>query len=390
MRSKGVVLLGGAHGTLALARSLGRHGVRVSYLTHDSPLPGLSRFVRDNVRWSGPREPGALACLLDLSRRHDWQGDLLVPGGDAEVQFVSENRAELSAAFDIILPEWDALKWLCEKPLLYRRAGDLGVRAPETYDLTSVEQAAALDPAFPVVLKPSMGGGSSRLAKAKAVRADSREALARAYREAAAQIGAGNIVVQELIPGGGESQFSYAALWSEGAPVAEFAARRTRQYPVDFGYTSTFVETVSAPAAIASARAILGSVGYSGLVEIEFKRDGRDDSFKILDVNPRPWSWFGLCEAAGLDLGGLLWQVANGEPTAPVVARLGVAWMYLARDLVGAATLAARGRLGLGAYVRSLGRVRSWAAFSARDPLPGLVDLPLTVWRVVTRRMLGR
>ena len=111
----------------------------------------------------------------------------------------------------------------------------------------------------------------------------------------AAEIGAGNVVVQELIPGGGESQFSYAALWRDGEPVAEFTARRTRQYPVDFGYTSTCVEVVDNQQATDAARKILKSAGHSGSgrggVQI---RDGRDGSLKLLDVNPRPWSWFGL------------------------------------------------------------------------------------------------
>ncbi|WP_407811235.1 hypothetical protein, partial [Staphylococcus aureus] len=81
-------------------------------------------------------------------------------------------------------------------------------------------------------------------ARAKVVRAEDRQALKAAFAEASEEIGAGNVVVQELIPGGGRNQFSYAALWLNGEPVAEFTARRIRQYPVDFGYTSTRVEIV--------------------------------------------------------------------------------------------------------------------------------------------------
>ena len=54
----------------------------------------------------------------------------------------------------------------------------------------------------------------------------------------------GVIMIQELIPGGGEEQFSYAALCLDGRPLAGLVARRTRQYPMDFGRSSTFVETV--------------------------------------------------------------------------------------------------------------------------------------------------
>ncbi len=384
-----VVIVGGAHGTLALARSLGVLNVPVYYLTHDSPLPGWSRFVRETIRWAGPHDAGAIVFLRQMAEKHGLKGCLLVPSGDGEVQLISQHREELSALYKIVLPDWAALQWLCEKPLLYKRAAELGVSIPRTYALTSDADIDAMDVMFPVILKPNMGGGDTTIARAKVIRADDRQALKTAFADASGEIGAGNVVVQELIPGGGESQFSYAALWLNGEPVAEFTARRARQYPVDFGYTSTRVEVVDNGQAIDAARKMLKSAGHSGLVEVEFKLDGRDGELKLLDVNPRPWSWFGLCSAAGVDLGALLWRVANDEQTGqPVSARQGVSWSYLVRDTVAAFTLARRGETRIGDYFASLGKIRSWASFALNDPLPGLIDLPLTVLRVIKKRIL--
>ncbi|UXS41974.1 polysaccharide deacetylase family protein [Agrobacterium tumefaciens] len=389
MTIPGVVIVGGAHGTLALARSLGALNVPVYYLTHDSPLPGWSRFVRETIRWAGPHDAGALPFLRQMADKHGLKGCLLVPSGDGEVQLVAQHREELSSLYKIILPDWTALQWLCEKPLLYQRAAELGVSIPRTYALASAADIDTLDILFPVILKPNMGGGDTTIARAKVIRADDRHALKTAFADASEEIGAGNVVVQELIPGGGESQFSYAALWLNGEPVAEFTARRARQYPVDFGYTSTSVEVVDNGQAVDAARKILKSAGHSGLVEAEFKLDGRDGKLKLLDVNPRPWSWFGLCSAAGIDLGALLWRVANGEPVGqPLNARQGVSWSYLVRDAVAAFTLARRGQAKIGDYFASLRNIRSWAAFAPNDPLPGLIDLPLTVSRVVRKRLL--
>ena len=389
MTIPGVVIVGGAHGTLALARSLGALNVPVYYLTHDSPLPGWSRFVRKTIRWAGPHDAGALPFLRQMADKHGLKGCLLVPSGDGEVQLVAQHREELSSLYKIILPDWTALQWLCEKPLLYQRAAELGVSIPRTYALASAADIDTLDILFPVILKPNMGGGDTTIAKAKVIRADDRHALKTAFADASGEIGAGNVVVQELIPGGGESQFSYAALWLNGEPVAEFTARRARQYPVDFGYTSTSVEVVDNRQAVDAARKILKSAGHSGLVEAEFKLDGRDGKLKLLDVNPRPWSWFGLCSAAGIDLGALLWRVANSEPVSqPGNARQGVSWSYLVRDTVAAFTLARRGQAKIGDYFASLRNIRSWAAFAPNDPLPGLIDLPLTVSRVVRKRLL--
>jgi predicted ATP-grasp superfamily ATP-dependent carboligase len=383
------VIVGGAHGSLALARSIGALGVPVWLVSDDNALPRWSRYVRRTLSWAGADEAEALDFLLDAARGHGLRNYLLVPAGDAEVRFVSQSYRELSGSYRILLPEWEALRWVCEKPLLYQRAEKLGLSFPRTYRIASPEQATVLELAFPVVLKPHMGGGDGHFAKAKVIRADDEASFLAAYGAAVAEVGPENVVVQEMIPGDGESQFSYAALWHEGAPVAEFTARRTRQYPVDFGYTSTFVEVVDGPEAMANARLLLASIAYSGLVEIEFKRDKRDGALKLLDVNPRPWSWFGLCRAAGLDLGAMLWTLAvGGAVKRPESARSKASWMYLARDAAAAVQLVRDRRLSAADYLRSFTTVRSWAAFSTRDPLPGVVDLPLTVWRVLTRRVL--
>jgi len=382
-----VLVLGGAHGTLALARSLGIQKVPVWLVSNDTPLPSFSRYSHRTMTWPGPDDGGAVAFLLNLAKVQGLGGFLLIAGGDPEVRFVSQSIEQLSTLFDVVLPPWQQLKWVCEKPLLYRRARELALAVPLTYEITSLEQATAAELRFPVILKPNMGG-RSRFARAKAVLANDQKSFLTAYTWAAEEIGSENVVVQEMIPGAGESQYSYAALWNEGVPVAEFTARRTRQYPVDLGYTSTFVEVVDEPQLITAARRLLGSIAHHGLVEVEFKRDARDGSMKVLDVNPRPWTWFGLGAAAGVDLGAMLWAIKSGQTVQAASVRSNTSWMYLVRDVVAAGKLISSGRLTKRAYFSSFAKVRAWATFAANDPLPGLIDLPLTAWRVLTRRIL--
>jgi D-aspartate ligase len=388
-RPGGVVILGGAHGAMALARSLGRQNIPVWLISNDHPLPGWSRRVAKMIRWCGPKDRGAVKALQKLGKQHRLDGFLLVPAADADIRFVSENKALLAKQFRIVLPDWDALATVVDKPLLYRRADELGIAVPKTYDFRSVEDSAAADIQFPVILKPDMGGGTDAFSKAKVVRADDRAAFLEIYRNAASLIGLENVVVQELIPGGGRNQLSYAALWFDGAPVAAFTARRSRQFPVEFGYTSTFVEVVREPEVIEISERLLGSIGFTGLVEIEFKRDPRNGTLKLLDVNPRPWAWFGLASACGVDLGAMLWQKVTGQPVdAAKDATEGAAWMYLPRDLAAAAMLIGKRRLTPRDYLRSFASVRTWAVFDRTDPMPALIDMPLTAWRVITKRLL--
>ena len=98
-------------------------------------------------------------------------------------------------------------------------------------------------------------------------------------------------------------------------------ARRTRQHPIDFGRSSTFVETIEQPEVEAPAARFLSSLDFTGVVEVEFKHDAREGRSKLLDVNGRLWTWIGLGALAGVDFPYLAWRQALGHPSKPLPAQ---------------------------------------------------------------------
>jgi D-aspartate ligase len=384
-RPTGALIVGGAHGALALARSLGRHGIPVWYLTDDHPIARHSRYTERSFVWNGPGDDGAVAFLKDLARDHHLEGWVLIAAGDAELRTLSQNHAELSTVFRVAVPPWETVRWTHDKRLTYERAASLGIDYPRGYNPRDLQDVTALDCRFPVVLKPTVREQRNAFTRAKAWRVDDRAALMTRYQEAAAMVGERAIVLQELIPGRGSAQFSYAAVWHRGAPVASLVARRTRQYPIDFGYTSTFVETIEQNDVEEAACRFLGSISYSGLVEVEFKRDHRDGRYKLLDVNARAWTWNALGSIAGVDFAHVLWRLAMGETVAPVRCHADVAWMHGSRDILAVALEMLAGHLSPADYLRSWRKPMVFAAFAKDDLVPGLVDLPLGVARVLRR-----
>ena len=388
---RGVVLLGGTHSSLAIARSLKRTGVPVWFVTDASPLTGYSRYVRSAWRWTGANDETAVEVLLDLARSCGLERPVLVAAGDAEVRFAAQHFDRLNTAFRMMLQPWEALRWSADKTLAYRRATELGLHIPHDYAVRSATGLDALDLNFPVVLKPSMRIVENAFTRDKAWRADDHASFKHLFERAAALVGEKNIVVQELVPGGSETQLSYAGLWNDGKPVSWFTSQRTRQFPLEFSHTSTFVETLDAPDVVEAAHTFLTSTGHHGLVEVEFKRDSRDGKLKLLDVNPRPWSWFSLSDAAGLRLAEMLVSVAYGDALPPArKAPSGVAWMYAPRDAVASIQMMLKGMLSPFAYLASFAKVRAWGIFDPRDPLPALLDIPIGLTRKIKRMLAGR
>jgi predicted ATP-grasp superfamily ATP-dependent carboligase len=380
------LILGGAHGALSIARSLGRRGIDVTLLT-DHRLAGFSRYVRRQFAWDGPGRDGSLDFLLALAARANLAGAVVFAGGDAEVRFIAQNHARLTETFRLTTSAWDVVQPMFDKRLMYAHAASIGVAAPFGYAPRDRRDLDAMPCRFPLVLKPTERTTENAFTLAKAWRADDRATLIARYDEAAALVGADAVVLQELIPGGGEAQFSYAAVCDRGRPVAELTARRQRQYPVDFGYTSTFVETVDCAAVTEAGRRFLASLDYTGIAEVEFKYDARDRQYKILDVNARIWSWAELGPAAGVDFPHVLWRLVLGETIEPQGATRDAAWMHVARDLVAGSHTLLAGRLTPAAYVRALKKPVVFAAFATDDPLPGFVEMPLALWRALTHRL---
>ncbi|WP_245622489.1 carboxylate--amine ligase [Devosia epidermidihirudinis] len=387
VRPRGAVILGGAHGAIALARSLKRRGLRVVLVTDDTPLPGFSSAIDRKITWPGSASDEALGRLEQIAQDHDLHGYLLVPAADADVRFAAMAHDRLSSTFSVLLPDWDSLQWACDKGLAYDRAEELGLSVPRIYRIASLDDARHADLQFPVVLKPTMRVSRNRFTSEKAWRVDDWGQFQTLYQEAVSLVGAKNIVVQEMVVGDGRSQLSYAGLWHKGEPVIGFTATRLRQYPVEFSYTSTYVETSVEPEVVAASEKFLRSIGHHGLVEIEYKRDSRDGRLKLLDINPRPWSWFALADAAGIDFGAAILALACGEAVPVMTAMPSIGWMFLVRDIVASAQTWRHGTLRPRDYFASWLRTRSFATFSWRDPLPALIEMPLTVWRVIGRRL---
>ena len=386
----GAIVTGADYRGLGLARSLGRAGIPVVVLAHDDHLLALfSRYVRRRWVWDGADEAERVRFLVHLATRESLQGWVLFPTDDEAVTLVARHHEVLGGHFRLTVPSWDRLRWAVDKRLLHQLALRLGVDQPWTYLPRCRDELLTLECPYPVIVKPARRERFNRLTADKAWRVDDGPTLLARFDDACALTDADTLMIQELIPGGSDSQFSYSAFCVDGRPVATVLARRTRQHPMDFGRASTYVETVDEPAIVEPALRLLAAIGFTGIIEVEFKRDARDGLYKLLDLNPRVWGWHTLCARAGVDFPYLLWLLIHGEAVPEVRARTGVRWVRMSTDLPTAVLEMLRGRLPLGEYARSLRGPRESAIFAWDDPVPGLLELPLLAYLLGKRVLRG-
>jgi len=373
----GALVIGGDYKSLGIVRSLGRHGIPVWVLTDEHVLAGWSRYCQRAVPWPAASEAEQVARLLALARESALDGWTLFPAGEEWAALIARNRDALAERYRLsILVEWTTLQKAYDKRLMHRLADEVGVEHPLTRYPRHRDDVAAYDGPFPAVLKPAIRPTIDRFTIDKGWPATDLASLLARYDEACAVSDAAAIMIQEVISGDGESQLSFAALCRSGEAIASIVARRARQWPMDFGRASTFVETIEAPEVEELAARVLRALRFDGIVELEFKRDPRDGRLLLLDINPRVWGWHTLARGAGVDVPYLLWRMVHGEPVEAVRARPGVRWVRGLTDVPTAIGAIRHGKLSPIDYLWSLRPPIECAVLAFDDPLPALLELP--------------
>jgi predicted ATP-grasp superfamily ATP-dependent carboligase len=373
----GALVLGSDYRGLGAIQSLGRHGIQ-AWLVR-GPHRGVadySRYTRRTVVWPEGSAEDRAAFLVDLADRNGLRDWVILPSGDETAAFCGMHAGTLGRAFRLTTPAWEIVEQAHDKRLTYRLAAEIGVPHPRTWELGEVDPADA-DCTFPAILKPSAKDANNALTVDKAWPVHDRAELDRRFADAVKLLPRDQILLQELIPGGGNEQLSFAALAVDGDPVCFLVARRVRQYPMDIGRASTFVETIRDDEVRSLGERVVAHLKYTGLIEVEFKRDPRTAEPKLLDINPRMWGWHTIGRRAGMDFAHLAFELAQGSVPARRQAPSGVKWVWPAGDVPTALREIARRRLSPREYLRSFRRPVDLATVTLDDPKPGLMEVPL-------------
>ena len=375
-RKPGAVILGSDFKALGVVRSLGRKDIACIVIDNVPRSAWFSHYVVKRFAWHGPMDNAAfLHFLLRIGKEYHLEQWVLFPLQDEVVELVARHTNELAVIYQLVTQSWNVVQWANDKRLTYRMAHELGVPFPKTWYPANEDDLKAMVNVFPVIIKPAISIHIQYATRLKALPALNHEELLRQYRLAAAIINPGEIMIQEVVPGDGRTQYSMAAYCKEGKVIISMTARRIRQYPIDYGLSSSFVEAVEVPALAEPTKKLLHYMGLSGMVEVEFKYDQRDEQYKLLDINTRPWGWHTLCIACGLDFPYIEYRDVLGQAPTTITPRYGYHWIRLLTDVPAGLQEVWAGISTPMAYLRSLMGKTVFSVFDWRDPLPAIGDL---------------
>lgn len=300
--------------SLAIARSLGGKGIEVTGGgSANVCLARFSKYCKRFVRYPSPRRyPEQFLWWLrnHLKRNHY---DVLFPVDDVPLLIISKNKAELSEFCKIPIPDFRTIIKARDK----RRALEIALRhdipCPKTFFVEDIDEVKDLSKKidFPVVVRPRESSGGQGL-----VCAENKRELLSGYQTA--QKYGQQPLIQDFIPPGGP-KYSFSCLLNEASePLAKFSQVAFRW----LGGSTTFSVGIGGNAAVRVEELsikLLKAMNWSGVAEVEWLIDPRDQQPKLLEVNPRFWSWIQLAISSGVDFPYLWYRVALGKKVVPVL-----------------------------------------------------------------------
>ncbi len=382
----GGVVIGGDYQGLGIVRSLGRQGIPVCVIDDEKSISRYSRYATMSKVVPSILDPlDAVQVLLEIGRAQGLNGWVLYPTRDEQVAALSQHREQLSKIFRVPTPHWETIKWLWDKRNTYSLAEKLGIPAPRTWYPRSFVDLDQIEGHFPVAIKPAIKEHFIYETKRKAWRADNLAQLRDLFERALRLIPVEEIMIQDLIPGDGACQNSYCSFFKQGKSVAHLMACRRRQHPLEFGRSSTYVETIELPILQEYSERFLRAIDYYGLVEVEFKHDPRDGQYRLLDVNGRTWGYHTIGRSVGVDFPYLLFADQMNQTVQSGVGKAGLSWIRLLTDVPTSLVGVLHGEIKCGTFLRSLRDYDEEAVFSLDDPVPGIMELAMVPYLVAKR-----
>ncbi len=393
---------GNQRSTVAVARSLGRKGLRVIVGEHRSKsLAACSRFCAGEFLYPTPSaDPEGFQQAL-LKHVQERQYKLLIPMTDLTCTLCSEIAEQLRRHVKLALPEGDSYMRASDKAELLKLAQNLGVPIPKTLFPQNPEQLEAVIERlrYPVVVKARRSrvraGNSFRYGHV--TYADSRTELLARFAVSHAEID--GPVVQERIEGPGCGLF---ALFQNGKPLVMFGHRRLRERPPSGG-VSVLRESAPLDRQICDySTKLLQSLNWTGVAMVEFKLDTADNIPKLMEINGRFWGSLQLAIDCGLDFPYWLYQISQGEsPNLPADYSIGVRSRWFLGDLDHLLAIWTKrrkslalpegypGRISaLGSFIADCWRSSKTEMWTAEDPGPGRREM-LDYMASIFRKMKG-
>ncbi len=374
----GVVIIEGHIQGLSNARSLGEYDIPVYVVDKSNCIARYSKFCRKFFYCPDYIKDEFADFLIDLAESEELSGWSLLPSNDHAVITISKNKKRLEEYYKVITPDKDIIKNIYDKALLLKIAQSSGLQIPETIYFETSDDPFPGNLNFPVVTKGREGLSFYKKAGRKAFYARNETELRSQLKSLSFITELNKTFTQEVIPFDANNKtVSFTAFSVNGEIKTYWMGIKLREHPIQFG-TATFAESIYEEQCLKLSKILLSALNFTGVCEVEYLRDPRDNKYKLIEINARTWLWVGLAKECGIDYAKIIYDYLNRETVRfPENYNTRIKWRNTVLDSIFAVRALISGNCNLKDYFCSLKGQVVHSVFAKDDFLPSIMYLLL-------------
>ena len=309
---KVLLIEGNARQVLPMAKALRKLGVHVTtYNSSRFDFGYTSRYPHKKIIAYADKDDkaGTLKSLLNILTKERY--DLIIPMNDDIAILLSKHKPEIEQYSSVAVNDWEIFKIASDKLETMKVCMENNIPCPKTALSYNEYLSSKKDFKYHIVIKPRTGCGAVGFHVTK----DEKD-LAEYYTLAEKKYG--KCLIQEYIP---QTDLQYKAelyIDRNGDLKSAVVFAKVRWYPVDGG-SSTLNKTVERPDIVESCRKLLQAIDWRGYADIDLIQDPRDNTAKIIEINPRITGSVKICFKAGVNFAKQIIEDFQSKSVTPML-----------------------------------------------------------------------
>lgn len=319
---------GSARQVIPMAKSLRQLGhIVTTYNKSKYDYGYVSKYphkkIVANINWKDKNHMREV--ILDQVKVNQY--DIIIPMNDDAAILLSEYKNEFEKYAKVAVNDWEIFQLSMDKFKTMQVCMENSIPCPLTVSNYNEFETIKDNFQFPVVVKPRTGCGAVGFHIA-----ENFDDLHSYYHAASKKYGP--CLIQEYIP---QTDLQYKAelyIDREGDLKSAVVFAKVRWYPINGG-SSTLNVTVDRQDIIESCKKLLEVIGWRGYADIDLIQDPRDNTAKIIEINPRITGSVKICFKAGVNFSQQIIEDFLGqEVTQMMVYEKDVYLRYLQKDVL--------------------------------------------------------
>jgi len=263
-------------------KSIGTFSRYAKYLKVPSPMTDERRFID---------------FLYDFCSQENLN-PILFPTNDHWASALSKYKQKLQSVSIPVVAEWDAMDTLLKKRKFYELGKERSYLTPKNWTKEDIQLVDDSD--FPIIAKPEYRRLPNSGIEEKDILDSKRFTLIENKSQLDSFFNSNKSILdyflfQEYIYGLSDQMYTVGIYADDNSDILGiFSGKKVRGYPASFGDWVVGENHQVPDSLIDLTYKITKDFKYKGIAEFEFKYDIKREVYRLIEINPRSWSWVGI------------------------------------------------------------------------------------------------